>query len=66
MTQHNHAGTPEEKQAAVAKADAVLQQLMTSTPDQIEQWIDNNVTNFAEIKVMFKRVILLILASMRT
>ena len=60
MSQHNYTGTLQEKQAAAAKADAVLTTLQTKTPAEIEAWVDANINNVADVKVMFKRILILL------
>jgi len=60
LSQHNHVGTVEEKQIAEAKADAVLATLQTKTPAEIEAWVDANINNVADVKVMFKRILVLL------
>jgi len=60
LSQHNYTGTLQEKQAATAKADAVLTTLQTKTPAEIEAWVNANVNNVADVKTMFKRILVLL------
>jgi hypothetical protein len=60
LTQYNHTGTVEEKQRASTKADAVLTSLQTKTPAEIEAWVNANINNVADVKVMFKRILVLL------
>ena len=50
-----------ERQVAATKADTVLNTLKGATPQQIESWVDANVNNVADVKVMFKRILLAVL-----
>ena len=60
MTLHNYVGDPGEQQRAAAKADAVLTTLQAKTPAEIEAWVDANVTTAAEMKTMFKRILIML------
>ncbi len=43
-------------EAAQIKADNQVRQIINASPTQIDNWIDNNVTNLAEAKELFKRL----------
>ena len=60
MTQHNYVGGLEEQQKKAAKADAILNTLQTKTPAEIEAWVDDNINNVADVKTMFKRILVLL------
>lgn len=42
------------KTDAAVKKDALLEQLKSATPQQIDAWCDNNITNVNEAKEAFK------------
>ena len=60
MSRLDYIGSTKEIQEKEAKADAVLNTLKTKTPDEIRTWVDNNVNNVADVKVMFKRVLIML------
>ena len=60
MTQFNHVGSVEDHQEAAAKADVILATLQTKTPAEIKAWVDANINNVADVKVMFKRIMILL------
>ena len=45
-----------ETDAAAIKQDNAVKQLINASPDQIETWITNNVTNLAEAKAVLIRL----------
>ena len=57
MSQHNYVGSNEEQQRKAVKADAVLNALQTKTPAEIDDWVEANLNNIADVKVMFKRIL---------
>lgn len=59
---HNNKATPIVRAKAELKADAVFQQLQDATPAQIQTWLDNNINNLNDAKLMFKRILLMIRA----
>lgn len=44
----------------VERHKAKIDILMSATPTQIDNFVDNNVTNLAEARTMFKRILKLI------
>jgi len=60
LSQHNYTGSVEEHQVKAAKADAVLATLQTKTPAEIEAWVDANINDVADVKTMFKRILILL------
>ena len=60
--QLNIKGTPAAKARAELKTDAVFQALNDATPAQIEAYLDNNINNLNDAKLMFKRILLMIRA----
>ncbi|MEO7221125.1 MAG: hypothetical protein ABIY37_01495 [Devosia sp.] len=50
---------------ADAAAQALRQKLLSATPQEIEAYVDQGVTNLADAKTMFKRLLKLIAANVR-
>ena len=42
------------------KNDALIKGLLTSEPDQIETWVDNNINNLSDAKDLFKKILLML------
>lgn len=56
--------TPEEVRKATVRSDAgradLLTRLQAATPGQIDTWVDNNVTNLAQVRTVLKALLKLI------
>lgn len=50
--------SPRAKCKLALKADAMAQALDNATPEQISNWVDNNVVTLADAKRLFKLILL--------
>lgn len=57
--------TAEEVRRATLRAEALRARLLAATPQDIDTYVDQNVTTLAEAKTMFKRILKIIAADMR-
>jgi len=63
--QVNLTASEKKKLINLVKDDAILHGLMTANYQQIDDWIDNNVTNLAEAKEVFKLLVKIVVYLIR-
>jgi len=50
----NHQSSTKDKAKLAIKLDSMMQALQDATPMQINNWVDNNVNNLADVKKIIK------------
>jgi len=63
--QINLTASEKKKLINLVKNDAILHGLMTANYQQIDNWIDNNVTNLATTREVFKRLVKIVVYLVR-
>jgi len=63
--QINLTASEKKKLINVIKNDPILHGLMTATYQQIDNWIDNNVTDLASAMEVFKRLVKIVVYLIR-
>ena len=54
----NHKSSIKEKAKVATKADAMRIALEEATPEQISNWVDNNVVNLTDVNKIIKFLLL--------
>ena len=62
MTQINLTGTTKERELYEIRIDTLLQTLITKTPAEISDYIDDNVNTIADVKSLLKKMAIILIA----
>jgi len=65
LTQLDHRASDEEQDKLAVKKDAIVQDLLTKRPAQIDTWMDNNVTDLTSARNVLKVLTRIIVALLR-